>query len=79
MDLLRIPHKEKAGQLTIAKMDDAEFVNPIDKIMNDIIDGYKALQLSTYQFAFENNKPSPIGIMNTDEILMHLSQYEPVE
>ena len=72
MDLLRIPHKEKAGQLTIAKMDDAEFVNPIDKIMNDIIDGYKALQLSTYQFAFENNKPSPIGIMNTDEILMHL-------
>lgn len=37
MDLLRIPHKEKAGQLTIAKMDDAEFVNPLNKIMNDII------------------------------------------
>ncbi|MBX2925627.1 MAG: hypothetical protein KF746_25745 [Chitinophagaceae bacterium] len=72
MDLLRIPHKEKPGQLTIAKMDDAEFVNPIAKAMKDVIDGYKALQLSTYQFAFENNKPSPIGLMSIDEILRHL-------
>lgn len=72
MELLRIPHSEKPRQLAIAKIDDAEFVNPIAKTMNDIIDGYKALQFSRYQFAFVNNKPSPIGIISNNEILRKL-------
>lgn len=72
MDFLRIPHTENKSQLTMAIMANVEFVNPIEKTMNDIIDSHKAFRLSIYRFANEHNKPSPIGILTSDEILTRL-------
>lgn len=56
----------------MAIMGNAEFVNPIEKTMNDIIDSHKAFSFSTYKFAYEQNKPSPIGILSLYEISNHL-------
>lgn len=72
MDLLSIPHNEEKSKLTFLKMGDAEFVNPIEKTMNDTIDSYKAMQLDTFQFAHRHGKPSPLGILHIDDILKTL-------
>ena len=72
MDLRRFPHSEKKSQLTMAMMEDAVLTNPIEKTMNDIIDTYKAFSLSSFKFAFEHGKPSPIGILSIHEILTQL-------
>ena len=72
MEFHRIPHKEKKSQLTIAKIANAKLVNPIEKTMNDIINTYKSLQLSTYEFAYEHNKPSPLDTFSRNDILTYL-------
>ncbi len=72
MELLSIPNNKTKSQLTMAIMGNAEFVNPIEKTMNDVIDSYKAMRLDNFKFAYKHNKLSPIGIFSIDKILKAL-------
>lgn len=54
---------------TLVKFDNAEFINPIHKMMKDVIDGYVNFRLSSFELAKKHNKPSPIGILSHDKIL----------
>lgn len=74
MELINIPHRENKSQLTFVKAANVEFVNPIEKFMNDLIDSYKTFRLSTYHFAYKHNNRSPIGRMSIDDILTGLEK-----
>lgn len=74
MKEIRAHHTDKKSQVTMIKMGDAEFVNPIEKTMNDIIDGMKSMHLSSFQFAHQHGKPSPFDKFSIDTILTTLER-----
>jgi hypothetical protein len=74
MQIIREHDLEKKDSIMMIKMDNAEFVNPIEKYMNDTIDWYKQFTLNHYRFCFEHNKPSPIGKISLDKIWNHLER-----
>jgi hypothetical protein len=74
MDVINASHSEEKSQITIVKTDDAEMVNPIEKRKSDIISMNTALRLSSFQFAYEYNKPSPIGKFSLNYILSFLEK-----
>ena len=72
MEVINIPHATKNSQLTFARTANAEFVNPIENLMNNLIDLHKAFTVNSFRFAHKHNNPSPIGIMSMNDILTRL-------
>lgn len=74
MEFRKFEHTEKRSQLFLTISQNVEQVNPIEKIMNDIIDSYIGIKLSEFEFAFENKSPSPFDKLTRNQILRALEK-----
>jgi hypothetical protein len=72
MQVMKFIDYPSKARTTLVEFDNVEFVNPIHKLMKDVIDGYVNLRLSNFEFAKEHNKPSPFDKYNYDEIVSAL-------